>query len=48
MVEVRWSRAGPRDYAEFFARVKRHLARLDAAGIKYRTPTDVDRPRRQK
>jgi hexosaminidase len=42
--EVAWSPDGPRDYAEFFKRLQTHLKRLDAAGIKYRTPTKIDQP----
>jgi hypothetical protein len=41
---VAWSADGPRDYAEFFNRLQTHLKRLDAAGIKYRTPTEIDQP----
>lgn len=44
LAEVGWSPNRPRDYAEFFGRVQAHLKRLDAAGIKYRAPTAVDRP----
>ena len=42
--EIAWSPDGPRDYAEFFKRLQTHLRRLDAAGIKYRTPTEIDQP----
>jgi len=44
--EVAWSPEveGGRDYAEFFGRLKLHLKRLDAAGIKYRRPTEIDQP----
>jgi len=42
--EIGWSPDGPRDYAEFFDRLQTHLKRLDAAGIKYRAPTEIDQP----
>ena len=44
LAEIGWSPDRPRDYAEFFARLQTHLARLDAAGIKYRKPNKIDRP----
>ncbi len=42
--DIAWSPDGPRDYAEFFNRLQTHFKRLDAAGIKYRTPTKIDQP----
>jgi len=41
--EIGWSPERPRDYAGFFQRLQSHLERLDAAGIKYRKPTAIDR-----
>ncbi|MBN1911098.1 MAG: beta-N-acetylhexosaminidase [Pirellulales bacterium] len=48
MSEVAWSAepAEGRDYAEFFHRLQTHLKRLDAAGINYRKPTEIDRPKK--
>ena len=43
--EVAWSSPDGRDYAEFHARLLVHLKRLDAAGINYRQPTAVDKPK---
>ncbi len=43
--EVAWSPPEGRDYAEFHARLLLHLKRLDTAGINYRRPTAVDKPR---
>ena len=43
--EVAWSPAAGRDYGDFLARLETHLKRLDAAGIKYRTPTAIDQPK---
>jgi len=43
--EIGWSPAGPRDYPEFLQRLKTHLKRLDAAGINYRQPTAIDKPK---
>jgi len=45
LCEAAWSPAEGRDYADFFARLRAHLKRLDAAGIKYRPPTIIDRPK---
>jgi len=45
LCEVAWSPAKGRDYAGFFTRLKAHLKRLDAAGINYREPTDIDKPK---
>ncbi len=42
--DIAWSPDGPRDYADLFKRLQTHFKRLDAAGIKYRTPTEIDRP----
>jgi len=47
LCEIAWSPepdAG-RSYAEFFRRLETHFKRLDAAGINYRQPTDVDKPK---
>jgi hexosaminidase len=44
LAEIGWSTDGPRDYAEFFKRLQTHLKRFDAAGIKYRTPAEIDQP----
>ena len=46
LCEIGWSAEveGQRDYAEFFSRLRTHLKRLDAAGIKYRQPTEIDQP----
>jgi hexosaminidase len=43
--EIAWSPEpdGGRNYAEFFHRLQTHFKRLDAAGINYREPTEVDR-----
>ncbi|MDP6545248.1 MAG: beta-N-acetylhexosaminidase [Phycisphaerae bacterium] len=43
--EVAWSSPEGRNYAEFHGRLLKHLKRLDAAGINYRQPTDVDKPK---
>ncbi|MBT3200129.1 MAG: beta-N-acetylhexosaminidase [Phycisphaerales bacterium] len=43
--EVAWSPTKGRNYAEFHARLLKHLKRLDAAGINYRQPTAVDKPK---
>jgi len=43
--EVAWSPPEGRNYAEFHARLLLHLKRLDAAGINYRQPTDIDKPK---
>jgi hexosaminidase len=43
--EVAWSSPKGRDYAEFHARLLMHLKRLDAAGINYRQPTEIDKPK---
>ena len=40
-----WSSPEGRNYAEFHARLLKHLKRLDAAGINYRKPTAIDRPK---
>lgn len=47
LCEIAWSPEpdGGHDYAEFFRRLQTHLQRLDAAGINYREPTDVDEPK---
>jgi len=47
LCEVAWSPEpdGGRDYAEFFQRLKTHFKRLDAAGINYREPTEIDQPK---
>ncbi len=45
--EIAWSdepSGGLRDYAEFYRRLQFHLQRLDAAGINYRKPTEIDKP----
>ncbi|MCP4376176.1 MAG: beta-N-acetylhexosaminidase [bacterium] len=42
--EVAWSSPEGRNYAEFHARLLKHLKRLDAAGINYREPTAIDKP----
>jgi hexosaminidase len=44
LAEIGWSPDGPRDYAEFLNRLQTQLKRFDAAGIKYRTPTEIDQP----
>jgi len=46
LCEIAWSPDPPagRDYAEFFRRLKTHFQRLDAAGINYREPTEIDVP----
>jgi hexosaminidase len=36
--EVVWTSAAARDYDSFLARLKPHLSRLDALGIRYRDP----------
>jgi hexosaminidase len=48
LCEVAWSPEpdGGRNYAEFFQRLQTHFQRLDAAGINYREPTDVDRAKK--
>ena len=48
LCEVAWSPEpdGGRDYAEFFRRLQTHFKRLDAAGINYREPTEVDKPKK--
>lgn len=48
LCEIAWSREpdGGRDYAEFFQRLQTHFKRLDAAGINYREPTEVDKPKK--
>ena len=43
--EVAWSSPDGRDYAEFHARLLKHLKRLDAAGVNYRQPTAIDKPK---
>jgi hexosaminidase len=45
LCEVAWSPEpdGGHDYAEFFQRMQTHFKRLDAAGINYRQPTDIDK-----
>jgi hexosaminidase len=43
--EVLWSPAGARDYQRFLQRLRPHLGRLDARGIRYRNPFgDATRP----
>ncbi len=42
--EVAWSEDTDRRYDAFHDRLLVHLKRLDAAGVKYRMPTDIDRP----
>jgi len=48
LCEIAWSPEpdGGRDYAEFFQRLQTHFKRLDAAGINYREPTEVDKPKK--
>ena len=44
--EIAWSPdSSTGDYAEFFERLQTHLKRLDAAGINYREPTGIDKPK---
>ncbi|MBN1588016.1 MAG: beta-N-acetylhexosaminidase [Pirellulales bacterium] len=47
LCEVAWSPEPDqrRDYAEFFRRLRTHFKRLDAAGINYREPTEIDKPK---
>ena len=48
LCEVAWSPEsdGGRDYAEFYQRMQTHFKRLDAAGINYRKPTKIDKPKK--
>ncbi|MDP6636925.1 MAG: beta-N-acetylhexosaminidase [Phycisphaerae bacterium] len=43
--EAGWSAPEGRSYAGFHARLLKHLKRLDAAGVNYRQPTDIDKPK---
>ncbi|HUT09397.1 MAG TPA: beta-N-acetylhexosaminidase [Thermoguttaceae bacterium] len=47
LCEIAWSPEPDRgrDYAEFFQRLQTQFKRLDAAGINYREPTEVDKPK---
>ena len=46
LAEIAWSPkpGAGRSYAGFFLRLETHFKRLDAAGINYRRPTDIDKP----
>ena len=42
LAEVLWSAPGARDFAEFQARLKRHLQLLDRLGVNYRALDETD------
>ncbi len=45
LAEIAWSPEADRSYAEFHGRLLTHLKRLDAAGINYRKPNEIDQPK---
>jgi len=44
LIEALWSPEGERDFAEFRARLKKHLLRLDPLGVNYRPLDQPDSP----